>query len=71
MLFKGVDFVVLFGGFFYGDYLCFGVIVKLLLIMFEVMKYVDQGGYVMGVCNGFQILIEFGLLEGVLLYNNI
>ena len=67
---KGVDFVVLPGGFSYGDYLRSGAIAKLSPIMSEVMDHADKGGYVMGICNGFQILTESGLLQGALLHNN-
>jgi phosphoribosylformylglycinamidine synthase I len=67
---KGVDFVVLPGGFSYGDYLRSGAIAKLSPIMGEVIKHAHAGGYVLGVCNGFQILTESGLLEGALLHNN-
>jgi len=67
---KGVDFVVLPGGFSYGDYLRSGAIAKLSPIMNEVIKHANEGGYVLGVCNGFQILTESGLLEGALLHNN-
>jgi phosphoribosylformylglycinamidine synthase len=67
---KGVDFVVLPGGFSYGDYLRSGAIAKLSPIMGEVIKHANKGGYVMGICNGFQILTESGLLEGALLHNN-
>lgn len=67
---KGVDFVVLPGGFSYGDYLRSGAIAKLSPIMGEVMNHADKGGYVMGICNGFQILTESGLLQGALLHNN-
>ena len=67
---KGVDFVVLPGGFSYGDYLRSGAIAKLSPIMSEVMNHADKGGYVMGICNGFQILTESGLLQGALLHNN-
>ena len=67
---KGVDFVVLPGGFSYGDYLRSGAIAKLSPIMLEVIKHANNGGYVLGVCNGFQILTESGLLEGALLHNN-
>jgi phosphoribosylformylglycinamidine synthase subunit PurQ / glutaminase len=67
---KGVDFVVLPGGFSYGDYLRSGAIAKLSPIMNEVMTHADKGGYVMGICNGFQILTESGLLEGALLHND-
>jgi len=67
---QGVDFVVLPGGFSYGDYLRSGAIAKLSPIMGEVIKHANAGGYVMGICNGFQILTESGLLEGALLHNN-
>lgn len=67
---KGVDFVVLPGGFSYGDYLRSGAIAKLSPIMKEVIKYANNGGYVLGICNGFQILTESGLLEGALLHND-
>jgi phosphoribosylformylglycinamidine synthase len=67
---KGVDFVVLPGGFSYGDYLRSGAIAKLSPIMSEVIKHANNGGYVLGVCNGFQILTESGLLEGALLHND-
>jgi phosphoribosylformylglycinamidine synthase len=66
---KGVDFVVLPGGFSYGDYLRSGAIAKLSPIMTEVIKHANNGGYVMGICNGFQILTESGLLPGALLHN--
>ena len=67
---KGVDFVVLPGGFSYGDYLRSGAIAKLSPIMGEIMNHADKGGYVMGICNGFQILTESGLLQGALLHND-
>ena len=67
---QGVDFVVLPGGFSYGDYLRSGAIAKLSPIMGEVIKHANNGGYVMGICNGFQILTESGLLEGALLHND-
>ena len=67
---KGVDFIVLPGGFSYGDYLRSGAIAKLSPIMSEVIKHANNGGYVLGVCNGFQILTETGLLEGALLHND-
>lgn len=67
---KGADFIVLPGGFSYGDYLRSGAIAKLSPIMGEVIKHANNGGYVMGICNGFQILTESGLLEGALLHNN-
>jgi phosphoribosylformylglycinamidine synthase len=67
---KGVDFVVLPGGFSYGDYLRSGAIAKLSPIMGSVIEHANKGGYVLGVCNGFQILTESGLLEGALLHND-
>lgn len=67
---KGVDFVVLPGGFSFGDYLRSGAIAKLSPIMGEVINHANKGGYVMGICNGFQILTESGLLDGALLHND-
>lgn len=67
---QGADMVVLPGGFSYGDYLRSGAIAKFSPIMTEVVKHANKGGYVMGICNGFQILTEAGLLEGALLHNN-
>lgn len=67
---KGSDFIVLPGGFSYGDYLRSGAIAKLSPIMGEVIKHANKGGYVLGVCNGFQILTESGLLDGALLHND-
>ncbi len=67
---KGVDLVILPGGFSYGDYLRSGALAKFSPIMEEVIKFAGNGGYVFGVCNGFQILCEAGLLPGVLLHNN-
>jgi phosphoribosylformylglycinamidine synthase len=67
---KGVDLVVLPGGFSYGDYLRSGAIAKFSPIMNVVISHAKKGGYVMGICNGFQILTESGLLEGALLHNN-
>ena len=67
---KGVDFVVLPGGFSYGDYLRSGAIAKLSPIMGEVINHANKGGYVLGICNGFQILTESGLLDGALLHND-
>lgn len=67
---QGADMVILPGGFSYGDYLRSGAIAKFSPIMTEVVKYANKGGYVMGICNGFQILTEAGLLEGALLHNN-
>ncbi len=67
---QGVDMVVLPGGFSYGDYLRSGALAKFSPIMNEVINHANRGGYVLGICNGFQILTESGLLEGALLHNN-
>src|SRR3989338_3991150 len=64
-----VDVVVLPGGFSYGDYLRCGAIAKLSPIMADVVRFANAGGRVLGICNGFQILTEAGLLPGVLLRN--
>jgi len=64
-----VDFIMLPGGFAYGDYLRTGAIAAHSPIMREVKKRADQGVPVLGVCNGFQILCESGLLPGILLRN--
>jgi phosphoribosylformylglycinamidine synthase len=66
---QGVDMVVLPGGFSYGDYLRSGAIARFSPIMNEVVKHAQKGGYVLGICNGFQILTESGLLPGALLHN--
>lgn len=66
---QGCDFVILPGGFSYGDYLRSGAIARFSPIMQEVSAHAKKGGYVMGICNGFQILTEAGLLPGVLLRN--
>ncbi len=63
------DCIVLPGGFSYGDYLRCGAIAKFSPIMQEVVRHANNGGYVFGVCNGFQILCESGLLPGALLRN--
>ena len=67
---KGCDFIVLPGGFSYGDYLRSGAIARFSPIMQEVMEFADKGGFVMGICNGFQILTEAQLLPGALLHND-
>lgn len=67
---KGVDFVVLPGGFSFGDYLRSGAIAKLSPIMTSVVAHANAGKYVLGICNGFQILTESGLLDGALLHND-
>ena len=66
---KGVDGVVLPGGFSYGDYLRCGAIARFSPIMQSVAEFAAQGGLVMGICNGFQTLCEAGLLPGVLIRN--
>lgn len=67
---QGCDFIVLPGGFSYGDYLRSGAIARFSPIMTEVIKFASAGGYVLGVCNGFQILTESHLLPGALLHND-
>ncbi len=67
---QGCDMIILPGGFSYGDYLRSGAIAKLSPIMNSVIDFAHKGGLVLGVCNGFQILCECGLLEGTLLHNN-
>ncbi|MBZ5581210.1 MAG: phosphoribosylformylglycinamidine synthase subunit PurQ [Acidobacteriia bacterium] len=64
-----VDAVVLPGGFSYGDYLRCGAIAKFSPVMAAVKKFAEGGGLVLGVCNGFQILVETGLLPGALIRN--
>jgi phosphoribosylformylglycinamidine synthase len=64
-----VDAVVLPGGFSYGDYLRCGAIAKFSPVMAAVKKFAAEGGPVLGICNGFQILVESGLLPGALLKN--
>jgi phosphoribosylformylglycinamidine synthase subunit PurQ / glutaminase len=66
---EGVDLVVLPGGFSYGDYLRCGAIAARAHIMDAVRSHAAKGGLVLGVCNGFQILCEAGLLPGALLRN--
>jgi len=67
---QGCDMVFCPGGFSYGDYLRSGAIARFSPIMKEVVDFASKGGYVMGICNGFQILTEAGLLDGALLHNN-
>lgn len=67
---QGVDAVVLPGGFSYGDYLRSGAIARFSPIMQEVIAFAQGGGMVLGVCNGFQILCEAGLLPGALIANH-
>jgi phosphoribosylformylglycinamidine synthase subunit PurQ / glutaminase len=63
------DFIVVPGGFSYGDYLRSGAIARFSPIMDAVIDHAQKGGYVLGICNGFQILTEAGLLPGTLLHN--
>ena len=64
-----VDAVILPGGFSYGDYLRCGAIAKFSPVMGAIRKFAAEGGPVLGICNGFQILVESGLLPGALLRN--
>ena len=64
-----VDAVILPGGFAYGDYLRCGAIAKFSRVMGAVRRFARDGGLVLGVCNGFQILVEAGLLPGALIRN--
>jgi phosphoribosylformylglycinamidine synthase I len=64
-----VDAVILPGGFAYGDYLRCGAIAKFSPVMKAVRRFANDGGLVLGVCNGFQILVEAGLLPGALIRN--
>ncbi|OGJ93720.1 MAG: phosphoribosylformylglycinamidine synthase I [Candidatus Raymondbacteria bacterium RifOxyC12_full_50_8] len=66
---KGSDCIILPGGFSYGDYLRCGAIAKFAPIMTEVIAFAEKGGPVVGICNGFQILVESGLLPGALIKN--
>ena len=66
---QNCDFIILPGGFSYGDYLRSGAIANYSPIMEKVVEHANNGGYVMGICNGFQILCESGLLPGALLHN--
>lgn len=66
---KGYDCVILPGGFSYGDYLRAGAIARFSPVMKAVKGFAEEGGLVLGICNGFQILCEAGLLPGALLRN--
>lgn len=66
---QGVDAVILPGGFSYGDYLRCGAIARFSPIMSAVSRFARAGGLVLGICNGFQILVEAGLLPGALVRN--
>jgi phosphoribosylformylglycinamidine synthase len=67
---EGCTHIILPGGFSYGDYLRSGAIARFSPIMDKVIKHAENGGFVFGVCNGFQVLCESGLLPGALLHNN-
>ncbi|MCR6573190.1 phosphoribosylformylglycinamidine synthase subunit PurQ [Campylobacter insulaenigrae] len=64
------DLIVIPGGFSYGDYLRCAAIAKLAPAMKTVQEHVKKGAYVLGICNGFQILLELGLLSGAMKHNN-
>lgn len=66
---QGADFIILPGGFSFGDYLRSGAIARFSPIMQEIIQFAGRGGYVLGICNGFQILAEAGLVPGALLHN--
>jgi phosphoribosylformylglycinamidine synthase subunit PurQ / glutaminase len=66
---QGCDAVVLPGGFAYGDYLRTGAIARFSPVMKAVEKFANSGGLVLGICNGFQILLEAGLLPGAMMRN--
>ena len=64
-----VDVVIVPGGFSYGDYLRPGAIARFSPIMKDLVRFAEEGGIVMGICNGFQVLCESGLLPGALIRN--
>jgi phosphoribosylformylglycinamidine synthase subunit PurQ / glutaminase len=66
---KGADVVILPGGFAHGDYLRTGAMARFSPVMREVKAFAERGGPVLGICNGFQILLESGLLRGAMLRN--
>jgi phosphoribosylformylglycinamidine synthase len=66
---QGCDAIVLPGGFSYGDYLRAGAIARFAPVMGAIKEFADRGGIVLGICNGFQILLEAGLLPGAMLRN--
>lgn len=68
---KGVDCVVVPGGFAYGDYLRAGAIARFSPVMAATARHAAAGGLVLGICNGFQVLVEAGLLPGALLRNDV
>ena len=66
---SNIDLVVLPGGFSYGDYLRSGAIAKFSPVMKSIIEFANSGGYVLGICNGFQVLLELGLLPGAMKKN--
>ena len=66
---SGLDLIIVPGGFSYGDYLRSGAIARFSPIMQELITYAKKGGPVMGICNGFQILLEAGLIPGAMRHN--
>ncbi|PAU94835.1 phosphoribosylformylglycinamidine synthase I [Aliifodinibius salipaludis] len=64
-----IDFLLIPGGFSYGDYLRSGAIARFSPIMQSVIEFAEKGGPVLGICNGFQILLEAGLLPGAMMHN--
>ncbi|MEX2602092.1 MAG: phosphoribosylformylglycinamidine synthase subunit PurQ [Balneolaceae bacterium] len=66
---SGIDLLIIPGGFSYGDYLRSGAIARFSPVMQSVVSYANEGRPVMGICNGFQILLEAGLLPGAMLHN--
>lgn len=66
---KNSDIIILPGGFSYGDYLRTGAIAQFSPVMEKVVSFANKGGIVIGICNGFQVLLELGLLPGVMIQN--
>ena len=66
---SGIDAIIVPGGFSYGDYLRSGAIARFSPVMQSVTEFASKGGLVIGICNGFQILLESGLLPGAMLHN--
>ncbi len=64
------DLIILPGGFSYGDYLRAGAVARFAPVMPEIIRYAERGGRLLGICNGFQILLEAGLLPGALIANH-
>src|SRR6056297_25018 len=67
---KGYDLIVLPGGFSYGDYLRSGAIARFAKVMDPIIDFAEKGGLVLGICNGFQILLESNLLPGAMKVND-